>query len=156
MSSQRVRGFIVAGLAACLGLVLWARAGDLNPPAGPVAPTMKTLDQLSAEHAQLAAAIAAIPGGGGGVKQIIRGVVSVPSGQAEASQSLSATIDPGKSIAVLSDAVITTPYSGTQSYVSARNGACLINLTSTTITIRIDDTAPSGIRQVSYQIIEYN
>lgn len=38
-----------ARLHACLlvlGLGVLAVAGDLNPPAGPVAPTMKTLDEV--------------------------------------------------------------------------------------------------------------
>ncbi|MCA9306598.1 MAG: right-handed parallel beta-helix repeat-containing protein [Phycisphaerales bacterium] len=32
--------------AACVGVGLVALAGDLNPPAGPVAPTMKSLDEV--------------------------------------------------------------------------------------------------------------
>ncbi len=159
MRSDSVLKLMMLGACACLGLVLWANAGDLNPPAGPVGPTMKTLDQLSAEHAQLASAIAAIPGGGGGgggVKQVVRGVVSLPAGQFEVSQDFSPSINPAKSVVVLSDAILLTPFSGSQTYVSTRNGACLINLTSTTVTVRIDDASPSGVRQVSYQIIEYN
>jgi len=33
-------------VVAVMGMVLWVNAGDLNPPAGPVAPTMKTLAQV--------------------------------------------------------------------------------------------------------------
>ncbi|MCP4594826.1 MAG: hypothetical protein GY842_29200 [bacterium] len=40
-------------LLICLPILIagsWlARAGDLDPPAGPVAPTMRTLDELSSE-----------------------------------------------------------------------------------------------------------
>ncbi len=35
-------------LAATLGGIVWVSAGDLNPPAGPVTSTMKTLDQVEA------------------------------------------------------------------------------------------------------------
>ena len=41
--------FKVAGpmlVVAVLGIAVWVNAGDLNPPPGPVAPTMKTLDQV--------------------------------------------------------------------------------------------------------------
>ena len=41
--------FKVAGpmlVVAVLGIAVWVNAGDLNPPSGPVAPTMKTLDQV--------------------------------------------------------------------------------------------------------------
>lgn len=36
----------VACLAGCVAIAKLARAGGLNPPPGPVAPTMKTLDQV--------------------------------------------------------------------------------------------------------------
>jgi hypothetical protein len=39
-------GWIVLGLQAICCLPHAARAGDLNPPAGPVAPTMKSLDDV--------------------------------------------------------------------------------------------------------------
>ncbi len=156
MSLHRIGGSIVAGLAVCLGLVLWANAGDLNPPAGPVTPTMKTLDQLSAEHAQLASAIAGISGGGGGVKQVVHGCIEFASGTFEASATFSPEINPSKSVAVLSDSVVKTLLNSTMNQLTTRNGACVVGLTSTTITIRVDDAPPSSVRQVSYQIIEYN
>ncbi len=157
MPSHRIGGFIVVGLAVCLGLVLWARAGDLNPPAGPVAPTMKTLDQLSAEHAQLASAIAAISGGGGGggVKQVVRGVIELASGVCEGSANFTPEINPSKSMVVLSDAVIVNMADG-RNTLAARTGACLMDLTASSIAIRIDEVALVGIHRVSYPIIEYN
>jgi hypothetical protein len=156
MPSHRIGGFIVVGLAVCLGLVLWARAGDLNPPAGPVAPTMKTLDQLSTEHAQLASSIAAI-GGGGGIKGIIRGVVTFNDNEWEVSQAFNPAIDPTRSLVVLDNAVMTMNVStNVTNAAKARNGACLVNLTSSSITIRIDQTGPIAVHRVSYQIIEYN
>jgi len=157
VSSHRIRGSIVASLAVCLGLVLWANAGDLNPPAGPVTPTMKTLAQLSAEHAQLAGAIAGISGGGGGgVKQIVRGVVELASGVPQSSASFSPEINPSKSVVVLSDAVIVNMVSSFTNTLGGRSGACLMELTASSITVRVDETTATGIRRVSYQIIEYN
>jgi hypothetical protein len=155
MPSQRVRRFIVAGLVACLGVVLWAKAGDLNPPAGPVAPTMKTLDQLSAEHAQLASAIAGISGGGG-IKQVVHGRIDLASGVFEGEATISPDINPSKSVVTLSDAVIVNTAGTYTNTLGARNGACLMDLTASVIKVRVDETGASGIRRVSYQIIEYN
>ena len=33
-------------IVATLGGIIWVSAGDLNPPAGPVTPTMKTLTEV--------------------------------------------------------------------------------------------------------------
>ncbi len=33
-------------VTAAVVVVVWAGAGDLNPPAGPIEPTMKSLDQV--------------------------------------------------------------------------------------------------------------
>lgn len=35
-------------IAATVGMVVWVNAGSLTPPGGPVAPTMKTLDEVEA------------------------------------------------------------------------------------------------------------
>ena len=43
-SARRVSMLVCA--FACVGVGLVAIAGDLNPPAGSVAPTMKTLDEV--------------------------------------------------------------------------------------------------------------
>jgi len=40
------RALLGAIPASVLGVVIWAYAGDLNPPAGPITPTMKTLDEV--------------------------------------------------------------------------------------------------------------
>ena len=151
MRSDSVLKLMLVGAFACLGLVLWAKAGDLNPPAGPVGPTMKTLDQIYS-------AIGTIPGGGGGgVNRVVRGVILLPDGQYESTpQSFSPSIDPAKSVVVLSDSVLGQVSSGTPNYLSARNGACVMDLTASSITVAIDQTAPTGPRRVSYQIIEYN
>ncbi|MGQ9652090.1 MAG: hypothetical protein ACUVXJ_18475 [Phycisphaerae bacterium] len=157
MQRRHVFSAVPVIIMILLGAVLWVQAGDLNPPSGPVSPTMKTLDQLSAEHAQLASAIAGIPGGGGGgVKQVVRGVIELAGGVFEASATFSPEINPSKSVVVLSDSVVRQLVSGAANQLSNRNGTCLVDLTSTTITVRVDDAPPTTIRQVSYQIIEYN
>ncbi|MCA9280735.1 MAG: right-handed parallel beta-helix repeat-containing protein [Phycisphaeraceae bacterium] len=46
MSSVRRRLTIGSGVALVIGVCLLASGGDLNPPAGPVAPTMKSLDEM--------------------------------------------------------------------------------------------------------------
>ncbi|HPD32006.1 MAG TPA: hypothetical protein PLL20_18605 [Phycisphaerae bacterium] len=156
MSSRRIRGLIVTGMVVCLCLVLWVQAGDLNPPVGPVSPTMKTLEQLSAEHAQLASAIAGIPGGGGGgVKQVVRGVIELASGAVEGSANFTPEIMPSKSMVVLSDAVVVN-MSDARNTLAGRTAACLMDLTASSLTIRVDEVPLTGIRRVSYQIIEYN
>ncbi len=46
-------------LIGLLGVVVWVYAGDLDPPPGPIAPTMKTLDQVEARTP-----VQALPGDG--------------------------------------------------------------------------------------------
>lgn len=130
---------------------LWVHAGQLTPPAGPVAPTMKTLDEISAQ-------ISAIPGGGGGgasIKRVLRGVVDLAQGVQEANAALSATIDPARSVVVLSDVCMMQAPVSNNAW-TARSGACVIDLTATQITVRIDACASSVPTKVNYQIIEYN
>lgn len=43
---DRTRSTVLAGAGVALGIALLATAGDLNPPAGPVAPTFATLDEV--------------------------------------------------------------------------------------------------------------
>jgi len=134
---------------ATIGTALYVNAGSLTPPAGPVAPTMKTLDQLSAE-------IAAIQSGGG-IKRVVRGVVDIPKDMFEATQAFSPAVDPAKSVVVLSDSVsLTTPPSGTDPNWASRQGACVMSLTSTAITVRADINNANAAVKISYQIIEYN
>ena len=155
------RGYVFSvvsmAVMVLLGVVLWAQAGDVNPPPGPVAPTMKTLDQLSGEHAQLASAIAGVGGGGGGgVNRVVQGVVDFPSGSLDdVTKTFSPEIDPSKSVVVLSDAVIGSASGGTMNNLTPRNGSCLVALTSSSLTVGIDVGPPTAPRRVSYQIIEY-
>jgi hypothetical protein len=128
------------------GTVLWVNAGSLTPPAGPVAPTMRTLDQISADIASLQAP----------VKRVVRGVITFDKdGAPELSQAFAPPIDPSKSVVSLSDAVA-MDCNLTPAPVIARHGACLISLTATQITVRVDNNIPITGAKVSYQIVEYN
>jgi len=44
--------FCVLALLA-IGIALWGIAGDLNPPPGPISPTMHTLDEIYSNQAQI-------------------------------------------------------------------------------------------------------
>lgn len=46
MKQTRFRFALPVVLAVSIGIVVWANAGTITPPAGPVAPTMHTLDEL--------------------------------------------------------------------------------------------------------------
>lgn len=46
MQQTRFRFAVPVVLAVSIGIVMWASAGTITPPAGPVAPTMHTLDEL--------------------------------------------------------------------------------------------------------------
>src|SRR5437016_377188 len=46
MKTRRVRWSSSVAIALVIGAIVWVNAGDLDPPAGPVAPTMKPLDQV--------------------------------------------------------------------------------------------------------------
>jgi hypothetical protein len=131
----------------CLAIVViggWlATAGTLTPPAGPVAPTMKTLDEISAQI------------GTGGIKQVIRGVITFAVNQEELSQSFAPTIDPAKSVVTLSPSCA-TDFNSTTAAMAGRTGSCVTNLTSSQITIRVDTSVRIVGAKVSYQIIEYN
>jgi len=52
-------------LIGLLGVVVWVHAGDLDPPPGPIAPTMKTLDEVEARTP-----VQALPGDGGALHVI--------------------------------------------------------------------------------------
>lgn len=46
MQQTRFRFALPVVLAVSIGIVIWANGGTITPPAGPVAPTMHTLDEL--------------------------------------------------------------------------------------------------------------
>ena len=140
---------VLIGCALLITVGLLAHAGQLSPPAGAVAPTMKTLDEISTQ-------IAGIQAGSGGVpvKRVVRGVIDFAVDQKENSQVFSPTIDPAKSTVVLSPFCFTdTPLSNAP--WAARTGSCLIGLTGTQITVRVDASIALQAGKVSYQIIEY-
>jgi hypothetical protein len=146
------------GLAACaiaiamVATALYVNAGSLTPPAGSVAPTMKTLDQLSSEIAAVQSAVAALPGG---IKRVVRGVIDVQKDTLVGNQTFSPAVDPAKSLVTLSDAVATANPLNDPNW-SARQGTCLLSLTTTQITVRVDVSNNTAPMQVSYQIVEYN
>lgn len=143
--------YVLCGFLVVTGL-LWA--GQLSPPSGPVAPTMKSLDDLSAEHAAILAAIGGGSGGaGGGVKRVIHGLLDFPAGTYTVSQAISPAINPAKAQVVLDPSVYINVSSAT--YTAARTGGCVTELTAEQITVMIDNTS-NFTRKVSYQIIEYN
>lgn len=136
-------------VAVVAGLGMFAHGGDLNPPAGPVAPTMTTLSEISAQISALGSA-----GGGGTPKRVVRGVIAFADGECEKTVTFSPAVNPVKSVVVLSPLVHMMTTSGGSDAQIARNGACLIDLTSTSIALATD--AWAGVpRRVSYQIIEY-
>lgn len=129
------------------GAVLWVRAGSLTPPAGPVAPTMRTLDQISAD-------IAALPSAS--IKRVTHGYVEYPRDTLVATQTISPAIDPARSIVTLGPTVATGQPTSFSNTMFSRSGACVVSLTATTITIKVDVVNASFPLAVSYQIVEYN
>jgi hypothetical protein len=128
---------VVAGVGA------WVYAGQINPPPGPVAPTMKSLGEISADIAALQ---------GGGVKQVLRGVITFTADQTLLSATLSPTIDPAKSVVMLGNTV-TDQMPPINNAAYARSSACVVSLSASSLTVAID--AISLARRVSYQVIEY-
>jgi hypothetical protein len=91
------------------------------------------------------------------VKQVIRGVISFEGRNYEVTQNLLQTIDPAKSVVLLSKCVEKRT-SEPGYYTLNRSDACLISLTAYSITVAVDfnERYPNIYPQrVSYQIIEY-
>jgi hypothetical protein len=145
------RGSFATAAAILIGLGLLAHAGQLTPPAGSVAPTMKTLDEISAQISSIQVA-----GGAAPVKRVIRGVIDFAQGDQEMSQTFAPAIDPVKSVVTLSNATAVSFNSSSTSPTMARSNACLIDLAATQITVRVDASITLMTAKVSYQIVEYN
>jgi hypothetical protein len=137
---------VYALVITTVATALYVNAGSLTPPAGPVAPTMKTLDQLSSEIAAVSA---------GGIKRVVRGVINVAQNQMEETVSFAPSIDPAKSVVTLDEPVATEAV-GAIDILYTRNGACVMSLQASQLTIRVDLINSKAPVRVSYQIIEYN
>ena len=148
MKSEEKNILLIVGLTSLLFItftVITGKAGNLEPTAPPQ-PTMVTLDQISAQIAALSSPIG----------KVVRGVITFPDstygGGVELSQAFSPAVDPNRSLVMLSPTV-TSENPGADSSWVARTGACLIELTETQITVRVEPLPV--VKKVSYQIIEY-
>ena len=82
---------------------------------GPVAPTMTTLSEISAQISALGSA-----GGGGTPKRVVRGVIAFADGECEKTATFSPAIDPAKSVVALSPVVrMTTTSGGSDAQIAA-------------------------------------
>jgi len=145
MNSKKLNVLVIIGLTALLFVVfdcLTGKAGNLEPAAAP-APTMVTLSQLSAQIQALSSP----------VEKVVRGVITFQNGGAvESTQDFSPTVDPNRSIVLLSDSVASA-HENTEDMWIARTGACLIDLSTSQITVGVEPHPAE--QKVSYQIIEY-
>jgi len=145
MKSKETTVSLIIVLTALLfiGLhCLTGKAGNLEPGAAP-APTMVTLDQLSAQIQALSSP----------VEKVIRGLITFQYGQSvEQYQDFSPAVDPNRCIVLLSDTVATTHPTTTDEWI-ARATACLVDLTDSRITVRVEPHPAE--QKVSYQIIEH-
>jgi hypothetical protein len=146
MKSKKLNVLVIVVLTALLLMVfdcLTGKAGDLEP-AAPPQPTMVTLGELSAQIAALSSP----------VEKVVRGVITFENCQpVEQYQDFSPAVDPNRCVVLLSDAVATEHTTVDHPDWLARTGACLINLTSSQITVRVENHQTD--QKVSYQIIEY-
>ncbi len=145
MSSKKLNVVALVGLAALLFMVfdcLTGKAGSLEPNAPPQ-PTMVTLSQLSAQIAALSSP----------VEKVVRGLITFENGNSvEKYQDFSPAVDPNRCVVLLSDSVATTHPTTSDEWI-ARTSACLVDLTDSQITVRVEPHPAN--QKVSYQIIEY-
>ncbi len=145
MSSKKLNVVALVGLAALLFMAfdcLTGKAGSLEPNAPPQ-PTMVTLSQLSAQIAALSSPI----------EKVVRGLIAFQNGGSVEQQDFSPAVDPNRCVVLLSDAVATEHTTPDYPDWLGRTGACLIDLTGSQITVRVEDHQAD--QKVSYQIIEY-
>jgi len=144
MEARKKRTKTAVSVLVLAGLVVFglAAAGGNLEPSAPPGPTMKTLDEISAEIAQSSP-----------IKNVVRGVIEYTWDQPTSqSQTFSPAVDPNKSVVYLSDAV--GYVSGNIYETIARNGACLMSLTESEITVAVESHGQFN-QMVSYQIVEY-
>jgi hypothetical protein len=146
MSSKKLNVVALVGLAALLFMVfdcLTGKAGSLEPNAPPQ-PTMVTLSQLSTQIAALSSP----------VEKVVRGLIAFQDGNSvEQIQDFSPAVDPNRCVVLLSDSVATEHTTPDYPDWLGRTGACLIDLTDSQITVRVEPHPTD--QKVSYQIIEY-
>ena len=140
----------LVSIAAVVAIAWCATAGPLTPPEGPVTPTMKTLDEISAQITALSESL----GSRGGVKRVIRGTTTYTrNSNPVQTLTFSPTINPEKSVAQAT--CCSTEYVNTNPPANARNAVCVTDLTETSITVQVDKVLVTTPLLVSYQIIEY-
>ena len=145
MSSKKLNVVALVGLAALLFMVfdcLTGKAGSLEPNAPPQ-PTMVTLSQLSNQIAALSSP----------VEKVVRGLITFPKNEATGIDDFSPAVDPNRCVVLLSDSVATEHTTADYPDWLGRTGACLIDLTDSQITVRVEPHPAD--QKVSYQIIEY-
>jgi len=140
--------FVLIFLLVMAFAIINGKAGSLEPTAPP-GPTMVTLDQLNAKIDALSSP----------VEKVVHGTITLQTSSGcqavDSKQSLSSTVDPNRCVAILSEAVASVRPSNNTTYEVTRNGACLVALTPTEITVRVEGLRDSITQTVSYQIIQY-
>jgi len=145
MKSKEKNVLVIAVLAALFFMAFdcfTGKAGSLEPNAPPQ-PTMVTLGQISAQ----------IEAQSSPVEKVVRGVITFQEVTPELTQGFSPAVDPNRSVVLLSDAVAYSHAAHSYADWAARTGTCLVGLTETQITVRVEPHPTD--QKVSYQIIEY-
>jgi hypothetical protein len=136
MKTQTGRIVALLMMSTILLVAVHVVAGNLDPDSAP-APTMRTLDEIYDAVSS------------SGVKQVIRGIVSISNGVTTATATLPSVIEPSKAtISIPEYALDDDPLSKLVQRIM------LLNVTSNSITIRRWDSE-IGIYLAPYEIVEY-
>lgn len=155
-------GFGIVAFVIAVAIPLVSRAGDLNPPPGPIAPSMVSLEDLSVQSSALEVAVAAVQTTTAvlGVKKVLRGQASFPTDGVTSlvTVALPSSIDPAKSTVSVSAYFQTAGAPGTSVGVPAT----VESLSATSITIRrqllcVTNCGGGQTSQgvVNFEIVEY-